>query len=149
MAYTASVPVKFCRSRDLVYEALCDLGRYAEWNTDMVYISTGEVMRPGLKYVTRTKVAGRINESHVEVVRLVEGREINLRSSTGMIMFEASFVLADVEGGGTNVTCRLEFAFQNFVIQLARSAIEGMAQDRVRRDLTRLDALLCAEAPAI
>jgi hypothetical protein len=143
--YVARTTVEFCRPRSQVYEVLTDLSRYPAWNQDMIEISHAGPMQVGLTYDTKSRVAGRINAAHVEVMNLVPDEAIELRSKAGIIQFGAEFRLDDAAGGGTNVTCALSFKFRNFIMDLARPAIEGMARDRVRHDLETLAALLCAD----
>lgn len=146
MSYNARATVEFCRPRSQVYEALTDLSRYPEWNQDLLEISDSGHMQPGLTYDTKSRVAGRINAAHVEVVSLIPDELIELVSKAGIIQFEAVFRLDDALSGGTEVTCALHFRFRNFVMDLARPAIEGIARDRVRHDLETLAGVLCAGA---
>lgn len=146
MSYSARTTVEFCRPRSEVYNVLIDLSRYPEWNQDMIEISFKGHMEPGLKYETRSRVAGRINAAHVEVANLVSDREISLRSKAGIIHFEAMIVLEDAARGGTDVTCILHFRFHNFVMDLARPALEGMARDRMKHDLETLAQMLCVDS---
>ncbi len=145
MVYRTRTTVAFCRPRLQVYEVLTDLSRYPEWNQDMIKISDLGRMRVGLQYETKSRVAGWINVSQIKVVRLDRAEAIELRSASGIIHFDATFALADAEGGGTDVTCTLEFRFKNFIMDLARPAIEGMARDRVNHDLKVLAEMLCSE----
>ena len=145
MTYKTSVEVNFECDRQAAYDALCYLGRYPEWNQGMIYISHTGPMYAGLKYQTRSRVLGQTNAAEVVVVNLVPGELVHLKSDSGLITFNAVFLLADREGGGSTVTCRLAFEFHQAVLNLARGVIEDMANDRLRRDLTKLSGILLSE----
>lgn len=102
-------------------------------------------METGMQYETRTNVAGHVNEAHILVVRLLPHKEITLRSAAGIIHFDATFELKDDPDGGSTVTCELAFRFRNFVMDLARPILEGMARDRMKHDLQTLANQLCDE----
>lgn len=145
MNYETSVTVNFDCARQVVYSALCYLGRYPEWNQGMIFVSHTGPMYAGLKYQTRSRVLGQINAADIEVVNLVPNELIHLKNESGLIGFNAVFLLGDTDGGRSKVTCRLTFNFHKAVLNLAQPAIEGMAQDRIRRDLESLAVILRGE----
>jgi uncharacterized protein YndB with AHSA1/START domain len=144
MSYVATIPVVFPCSPIEVYEALCDLGLYQLWNSGMVSISHTGKMQEGLRFQTESMVAGgMVNASEAEVVKLVPGKLIELVSYNGLVAYRATFTLMPKGTGATEVTCVLKFEFKNYVLNLARPVIEGMAEARIRGDLETLRALTC------
>lgn len=141
MNYKTSVTVNFDCDRRALYGALCYLGRHPEWNQGMIYISHTGPMYPGLQYQTRSRVMGQINAADVEVVNLVPDELVHLKSDSGLIRFNVVFLVAD-RSGGSRLTCRLMFEFHAAVLKLAQPVIEGMAQDRLQRDLEKLASIL-------
>jgi|SRR6185369_10583715 len=142
MPYVATIPVVFPYSKPEVYRALCNLEMYPLWNSGMKSISTTQMMEVGLRYKTETTVAGHVNISEIEVVRLVPEAEIELEGHSGLISYRCVFLLKKQSAETTEVVCSLRFEFRNFVLDLARPVIEAMAQARVRGDLEMLRALL-------
>jgi uncharacterized protein YndB with AHSA1/START domain len=142
MPYVATIPVVFPYTRDKVYEALCDISLYPLWNSGMKSVSGEERLREGLRYTTESVVAGHVNVSEVEVVRLVPNEEIELVSKSGLVAYRAVFTTYELTSKSTEVVCTLRFEFRNFVLDVARPVIEAMAQSRVRGDLEMLRALL-------
>ena len=145
MSYITTVSVYFLHPRSEVYAALCDLGKYSLWNSGMTDVSYPGVMYEGLRYQTKTVVAGRTNEADIEVVRLVPDKEIELNSEAGLIAFRAMYILHDTTDKSCEITCSLRFEFNKLVLYLARPAIEAMAQARLRGDLETLAAMLQAD----
>lgn len=101
-------------------------------------------MREGQHFHTESIVMGRVNRAEVTVVRLTPNREIELRSQTGLVSYQAVFSLAAV-AGGTQVTCGLQFELRGLILDLGRPVIESMAKSRVQADLQTLQLLLEAE----
>jgi ribosome-associated toxin RatA of RatAB toxin-antitoxin module len=145
-SYAATVPVKFEYPRHRVYEALCDLGHYPEWNTGMTSISTTSRMEPGLKYVTTSDVHGLVNRSEIEVVQLVPDEAIVLESKTGLITFRAVFELEEHSADSCSVICNLKFSFSNAIFKIAHSAVESMTEMRIRTDLEKLRVSLAGKS---
>lgn len=143
-SYVTATPIVFPLPPDAVYDALIDLPSYPKWNHGMQYISAEGPMAEGLRYTTRTKVPGHLNEAHVLVEHLVPGREIELVSDSGVVPFRAFFRLIDQGADGTEVICTLRFELNGLVLGLARPAIEAMARQRMREDLTTLRQLITA-----
>jgi len=146
MPYAATIPVEFPCRAERVYEALCDLATHPLWNSGMRWMSAQGRMHEGLEYETESIAAGHTIRSHVEVVRLVQNRVIELDNKSGAITFRALFELTELQPGHTQVVCNLQFSFQKFVLDLARPAIESMAQARLRGDLEALRAIVCADS---
>lgn len=145
MRYVATIPVDFPCPPERVYEALCHLDTHPLWNSGMRWVSAHGWMHEGLSYETESVVAGHTIRSRIEVVRLVQNRAIELDNKSGAITFRALFELTELQPGQTRVVCNLQFGFQKFVLDLARPAIESMAQARLRGDLEALRAIVCAE----
>ncbi|MDF2461672.1 MAG: hypothetical protein K0S68_1075 [Candidatus Saccharibacteria bacterium] len=112
------------------------------WVSGMLRISHTGTMTEGLRYYTENTVAGTVSRYDIEVTELIPNKRIVLVSETGMITFTADYDLVDAPEGGTHVTCRLRFKFRNFVLNLARPAIESMARARVQTDLEGLNIIL-------
>jgi ribosome-associated toxin RatA of RatAB toxin-antitoxin module len=91
---------------------------------------------------------GKVNASEAEVVKLVPGKTIELVSYSGLIAYRATFTLMPKGAHATEVTCVLNFEFKNFVLNLARPVIEGMAEARIRGDLETLRVLISENKPA-
>lgn len=144
MSYIATIPVVFECSRSKVYEALCDLKSFVLWSSGLTSVSHPGPLVVGLQYTTKSTVAGQVNVSKVRVVRMVPHEVIELASETGLIAYRVSFQLKEQGPGTTEVVCVLRFEFRNFVLVLARPAIEAMAEARVRGDLQALRAMICA-----
>lgn len=142
MPYIATIPVIFPCSRSEVYRALCDLERYPLWNSGMRSISTTERLRLGLRYKTESTVAGHVNVSELEVMKLVPNETIELASKSGLIAYDAVFKISERGPDLCEVICTLKFEFRHFMLDVARPAIETMAQARVRGDLETLRAML-------
>lgn len=138
MSYVSTNPVEFPHSRQVVYEALRDLGHYPQWTSGMTSISHTGQMRTGLVYETKTNVLGRVNKSVVKVVKLIPSEAIVLESRAGLVTFRAVYELAEVSPDSCKVICNLKFTFSNLVFKLAQSAVEGLAEARVRGDLEML-----------
>lgn len=145
MVYKTSATVDFECDRQTVYKALCYLGRHPEWSQGMIYISHTGPMYPGLRYQTRSRVMGQINAADVEVVNLVPNELVRVKNESGLIGFDAVFLISEEEGGRSKVTCRLAFKFHYAVMNLARPAIESMARDRIQNDLMKLAGILRRE----
>jgi hypothetical protein len=90
MSYSSTIPLEYPVSAHALYEVLCDLSRYPEWNSGMLKLSDRGHLRPGLRYETVHDVLGQTNVSEVEVMAMVPDRQIILASRTGLIMFEAT-----------------------------------------------------------
>jgi ribosome-associated toxin RatA of RatAB toxin-antitoxin module len=142
MSYLATIPVEFSYPRHIVYEALCDLGRYPLWNSGMTSISHTGRMHTGLHYETSTTILGRVNQAAVEVVEMIPDQLIVLASRTGLITFRAAFELHDTAPGACSVICNLEFKFSNAIFNLARPVVEAVTEARIRGDLEALQAIL-------
>jgi hypothetical protein len=142
MPYTTTIPVEFPLPAHAVYEALCDLGLYPQWNSGMIRISRTGRMEPGIEYETVTDVLGHENHSRILVVALVPDERIILNSQSGLVMFEAVMHIKPVTAHSCTVTTTLHFEFSHQVFALARPMIESMAGDRIRGDLETLRDLL-------
>ncbi len=103
-------------------------------------------MREGMDYKTEIVAAGHTIHSEVHVVRLVPNREIELVNDAGLVTFHAVFALRALEPVQCEVVCHMQFKLQNFVLNLARQAIESMAQARLRADLETLRAIISGRA---
>jgi hypothetical protein len=147
MSYAATIPVEFPFSRHRVYEALCDLGSHPRWNTGLTSISYTGTMHAGLEYVTKTNVMGKINQATVRVVELIPDEAIVLDSSTGLITFRAAFQIQELTPDSCTVICNLRFEFSKLVFNLAQSAVESLAEARIRGDLETLRSQL-GKSPA-
>jgi len=141
-SYTATIPVEFPHPAHVVYEALCDLGRYPQWNTGMKSISRTGRMQPGLRYTTVSDVLGRSNEAHIEVMQMIPDKAIALESSTGLIKFRAVFELAELAPNRCSVMCNLRFEFSHLIFNLAQPLVEAITENRIRGDLETLRASL-------
>jgi hypothetical protein len=142
MSYAATIPVDFDCPRSEVYEALCDLGSYPKWNTDMTSISYTGRMHVGLQYTTSTNVLGHVNKATIEVVEMVPNEVIVLASHTGLITFRAVFQLKEITPDSCSVICNLRFKFSTLVFNLARPVVEAAAESRIHGDLETLRSLL-------
>jgi ornithine decarboxylase len=132
----------FIYSADEVYEALCDVSLYPQWNRGMQSVSYAGRLKPGLEYQTVTEVMnGQTNVASILVVALEPDRKIVLNSQTGLIMFDAAFNLQPVTDTSCTVTCSLHLEFSRKIVNLARPMIEAMAEERVRGDLETLKRL--------
>ncbi|HEX3081937.1 MAG TPA: SRPBCC family protein [Candidatus Saccharimonadia bacterium] len=143
-SYAATVPVEFNCSQHTVYTALCDLGRYPQWNSGMTGISHHGPMTVGLTYTTTTAVMGRVNETRIKVLHLVPNESIVLESEAGLIAFHAEFRLTKLGPSSCSVTCDLRFEFSNLLFQLARPVVQALTETRIRSDLEALRVLLSA-----
>lgn len=137
-SYVTATPVVFPLARNKVYDALCDLPRYPEWNTGMKSMSATGPMTEGLEYETSTAVAGHTNHARIKVERLVPNEEIELVNNSGLIHFRAYFRLHELEPDRTEVICTLRFELMGPIFVLARPVIENMARTRIRGDLEKL-----------
>jgi hypothetical protein len=99
-------------------------------------------MSVGLKYFTESLVVGTVSRYDLLVAELVPDRRIVLISESGIITFTSEYELIDGADGGTEVTCVLRFAFKNFVLNMARPAIESMAKSRMQTDLELLNLMM-------
>ncbi len=142
MSYVVTIPVEFALPRQRVYDALCDLGKYPQWNSGMTHISFTGRMYAGLEYHTSTNVLGRTNRTTVKVVRLVPGKRIELASVAGLVAFHAAFELSEITSERCSVACNLKFTFSNAIFNLARPAVESITEARIRTDLETLHSLL-------
>jgi ribosome-associated toxin RatA of RatAB toxin-antitoxin module len=142
MSYSAIIPVEFPYPRPKVYEALCDLGSYPQWNSGMISISHLGRMQVGLEYTTKSSVLGKINKSTVRVVEMIPDESIVLDSLAGLIKFRATFQLRELTPGSCALTCSLKFEFSQAVFDLARPVIESIAETRIRTDLEVLRSSL-------
>jgi uncharacterized membrane protein len=145
MSYAVTIPVLFDLPRHKVYEALCDLSRYPEWNSGMKSISHQGPMKRGLKYETVSDVLGKENHSFVEVAELIPDEAIVLESQAGLVSFRAAFELTAADANSCSVICTLRFNFSKLIFNLAQTMVESIAENRIRGDLEKLRALL--EAP--
>lgn len=107
----------------------------------MTRVSHDGRMSPGLVYETETIVAGRPNTSRIEVVRMIPDKEVELVSNSGLVGFRAVYHFVGRGAHETELICELNFAFHNFVLNLARPVIESMAEARIRGDMEMLRAL--------
>lgn len=142
MSYIATIPVSFKSPRHAVYESLIDMGNFPMWVSGMVRISNTGRMTQGLRYSTENMIVGQISRSELLVSELIPDERIVLVSESGLISFRAVYELRDNATGGTDVVVVLKFAFENFVLNLARPAIESMAKARVQADLEMLNVIL-------
>lgn len=142
MSYIATIPVVFSLPRSQVYAALCDLALYPLWNSGMKSARPAQTMAVGLTFTTETLVAGRVNTANVVVTKLIENETIELRSTSGLVSYDAVFILKEVDAKTCEVICSLRFELRNFMLDMARPVIEAMAQARIRGDLETLRAML-------
>jgi uncharacterized protein YndB with AHSA1/START domain len=140
--YVSVINVEFQSPREQVYRALTALGSFPIWVSGMIRISHTGPMTEGLRYFTENTVAGTTSRYDLEVKQLVPNRRIVLVSEAGLISFTAEYDLDDIPEGGTLVTCQIRFRLQNFVLNLARPAIESMAKARIQADLEGLNIIL-------
>jgi hypothetical protein len=146
MSYVATIPVEFPCPAAAVYEAVTDLSNLPLWASGIVSASHSGVMREGLHYETTSMLpGGRANVAEIEVKRLVPNREIELVNYAGLVAYQVLYKIVESGPKRCEVTCQFKFEFRNFVLNLARSAIEGMAEARIRGDLEALRAIICAE----
>jgi hypothetical protein len=104
----------------------------------MTNISHTGRMHIGLEYITTTKVLGQVNKSIVRVAEMVPDEAIVLVSDRGLITYRAVFELRFLTHTSCSVICNLRFQFSSLVINLARPAVESMAETRIRSDLEAL-----------
>jgi uncharacterized protein YndB with AHSA1/START domain len=142
MPYATTIQVDFACEPAKVYRALCDLSTHPLWNSGMQSISETGMMHEGMRYVAESVVAGHSTRAEIEVVQLVPDREIELVNKAGAIAFRVLLQLHEIGRRQTRLECHLELKFQNFVLHLARPAIESMAQARFRGDLEMLRAMI-------
>jgi uncharacterized protein YndB with AHSA1/START domain len=138
MTYSALIEVRFSQSRAAVYAALCDTQRYILWNAGLKLVTAEESLRPGLQYETESVVAGHIIRAQIQVGRMIPDEVIEVANAAGAIRYEAMYLLRDAGDGGTVVQMVIHFRFRNFVLDLARPAIEAMAHSRLQADLEML-----------
>ncbi len=112
------------------------------WISGLVRVSNTGRMTEGLRYFSESTVVGQVSRYDLLVSELIPDRRIVLLSESGMISFRATYDLADNAEGGTDVVCVLKFAFENFVLHLARPAVESMAKARMQADLEMLSIIL-------
>lgn len=144
MSYVATIPVEFPCSVREVYAAMCDLSSYPVWNNGMTAISHAGQLREGLQYeATSTLPGGLSSSSGIKVTRMVANEEIVLENFAGLIAYQVTYQFRELGARRCEVTCLLKFEFRNYVLNLARSAIEGMAEARMRGDLETLRAMIC------
>jgi uncharacterized protein YndB with AHSA1/START domain len=140
--YVTTIPVTFFSPRHVVYEALTDLGNSPLWINGILRISITGRMSEGLRYHTENLVVGSVSRYNILVNELVPDERIVLVSESGLISFRMTYQLSDQDDGGTKVVCILKFAFENFVLNLARPAVESMAKARIQSDLETLKTIL-------
>jgi uncharacterized membrane protein len=146
MSYVATIPVEFPCPAAQVYEAMCDLSNLPLWSSGITSVSHSGRMVEGLHYeAANTLPGGRINVSEIEVKRLVPNQAIELVNYAGLVAYQATYRFRPIDEGHCEVTCYFKFEFRNYVLKLARPAIEGMAEARIRGDLESLRAIICGK----
>lgn len=142
VVYQLSIAVEFPFPAPVVFDCLIDLRRFPDWAQDVVYVSTTVRMHAGLTFSTETRMLGRVNQSEITVRELAPGRLIVLESETGLVSFLASYNIIEMGGSHCRVVCNARLTFSKAVFNLARLAIEAVAEARIRGDLEALRSLL-------
>ena len=129
---------------DEFLEFVMDIERYAQVDKKISPILWQRRHGDLLEFACRPTLAGLPQPKVVQQARLTPGRRIEIelsplplnRLAHAIARFEASFVCAPVDGGGTQVTRTLEFRFSRAVRwaiePLFRRRLPGEVRDEVR-----------------
>lgn len=142
-SYVVSLALKFGCTPERVYELLTDLSTHRRWNKGLIAVSSSERMTTGLHYQTESALVGdAVQRAEIEVVKLVPNKYVELNNEAGLIAYRVTYDLSPL-ANGTMLTCTVQFDVRNFVLNLARPAIESMARSRLQGDLETLRDELC------
>lgn len=144
MPYSISISTLFHIPVERVYQALTFLDEYPLWNSGVIRVSKSGYLVENMLIGMESIVGGKPVISNLEIARLVPHQSIEMINNSGIISYRLMYELLSHSANETELICMLQFTFKNFAMDIARPAIEAMAENRIRGNLESLRILLQA-----
>ena len=109
----------------------------------MLRVSDDGPLREGLIFESESVLMGNHhNVARIHVSRMLENEEIEMVNEAGAISYRAMYRIIANSPQECELICTIRFEIHNFVLDLARAAIESMARTRLQHDMERLRELI-------
>lgn len=144
MPFSISISTLFNIPVERVFQALTFLDEYPLWNSGVIRVSKSGYLVENMLIEMESVVGGEVVVSNLEIVSMVANKSIEIVNNSGVVSYRLMYQLLSHSPDVTELVCVLQFTFKKFSMDIARPAIEAMAENRIRSNLESLKILLNA-----